>query len=420
MAKPVTHYNQMIFSLSPTFSVKKVTFDKVRAIFDSIAKIGAGFLLGKASHPDLSYPVAHLTALSICGLAGSYFCKKPRIFFDSDRKVRVTRYALTSLSLIGASFLAAQADNRCSPVSLSYPVLGLAALSAFGLIGGCAFHKPIPTYPLLVSTQEIENLGLTATIHELCEMDVHRKEVPCSLERMREIIEDLKSRNLLYVLNSIVKSSSLDSDLYYPYYPHTYPKKMLKPLHHWVWKGDVEATKLLITSGAADYCRGMKKDRYDTISALYLSALCGHEEITDLLLEHGATADISFGPISHAFIPRLIFEFCQSRKIPTKGAACLRKILSNLQQNHPKSLEYQLKIPVSLKGGNCLVWLSLCSKQLEFESEQDLADQLISVLEDFGATMDSVFSRKELEKLGLIKYNFSSLEERSHEILKDK
>lgn len=424
MTKPVTHYNKVVFALHSSYSVERRPFDKTKSILASLIDIGSGFLLGKTASSQWNRSVIQMTALATCGLIGTSVLPK-----SIDKRVlNIGRYALAYLAAAGTSFLLAQLETHHSFRDLTYPVLGMTAVSVCGLIGTCAFKKPASLYPFLVSPEEIDRLGLKKVIHELCGMDEDGNNLSISIERMQEILKDLKDRDLIYAINSIPRYY-LDKEelLLDERYPNTIKTTKRTPLQHWAYKGNVEAVRLLLQYGASDYCHCKKADKYSlrTISALYLAVLSGHEEIVTLLLETGASADIYFkwGSRSNAFIPLLVFELGQGVKKSNTTPACLRRIFQSLKTHQPKSLEYQLKIPVTRKQENCLVWITNYAKKkiLHPEHGQQYPETLKSkelkrieelekVLIDFGASEDSAFSYEELKDLGFVKTGFRSLE----------
>lgn len=205
-----------------------------------------------------------------------------------------------------------------------------------------------------IKMKAIKDAEVKTLILELCGQDeageLVDEENELSYERLKEILEILKEKNLLHLLNTI----PVDRSLKYPDYGDTV-LYVVSPLQHWAFKGKLDFVKLLVEHGAMDY---LANSPFGNRSALYRAAECGHIEVVNYLLENGANADICFeGDILRSFIPDHIFHLSKMDGIELLSPyfMCLKRILDYMALYQPNKLCFQLTIPVK-EGENIIQW----------------------------------------------------------------
>lgn len=199
-----------------------------------------------------------------------------------------------------------------------------------------------------IKDEEIKNLIL-----ELCEYEDspwYYRTKKLSYERLKEILEILKAKNLLYLLNTIpVDHFHKERESWDTIH------SVLSPLQHWAFKGRLNYVKLLVEYGAKDY---LLYSPFGNRSALYKSAQRGHVKVVNYLLENGANADISFeSDALRSFIPDFIFHvrYVGGLEKSSNEFKCFKRILDYSALYHPESLSFQLTIPIA-EGENAIEW----------------------------------------------------------------
>lgn len=264
------------------------------------------------------------------------------------------------------------------------------------------FLQPqLPEYFYLQSIEK-ENPALIPLLNELCEVDEEGGRREYSIDRLKEIIQQLEQAQGLKYLDSIPTCFKGPRGL--PFLSQ-FDSPCCTPLQYWAEKGDLEAVKILINNGAHDHFSG--KNDYDYItSGLFLAALRGHVKIVEFLLENGSRVDIAFSNncILQSFLPKLVFNFAELMTITSEEEyfeqtlECLRLILTKLRKQNPKHLKLQLRIPVDEK-------LNIYDYWLETKEEFDNTDiqkiqyweSIRKLLVEFGAKEKNAYTIEELE-----------------------
>jgi hypothetical protein len=231
-------------------------------------------------------------------------------------------------------------------------------------------------------------------LDELCEGNTDGREMPCSMDRINEIIEQLKKNDMLPLLNAIpgYLSNNFMSSV------------IVTPLHYWAKKGNLLVVKVLLENGAKDYFTE-GRDVHELTSGVYLAALYGHADVVEYLLKNGSRADVAFAKhnVLLSFVPKLVFEVAplimgkNQEEDVNQALRCLRIILTHLKRNNPRNLNFQLKIPID-NGLNSFYWVEwkYCGSN-EATQEFRRAKQLGKVLAEFGADNQEVYSVEELQ-----------------------
>lgn len=224
-------------------------------------------------------------------------------------------------------------------------------------------------------------------IHQLCEMNTEGVFQKCSVEKAGEILNELKDKNRLDVINSIPEYFVNNS---YRKSVGDKAEPLHTPLQYWAAKGHLPMVKILIDNGAADYCTAYEGLCGMTKSALYAAALNGNISVVNYLLECGAHADIAFNDnILFSFIPYFVFVISRKDDINENSLECLKMILSNLNFTAQESLKRQLKIPVS-DNRNCIDYVAF--------AKPNNYGTLIELLKSFGGIEKDVLTNEQLRE----------------------
>jgi hypothetical protein len=325
----------------------------------------------------------------------------------SKTTLRVSQATLGLLAILSGS-IALEGCIESNLPSWTYPTsyftVGFSLLGlATTLIFKPTVYTPITQRTPLLSSKEISSLDVSSLIHELCEMNTDGTSKPCTMERLKEIIEELEIKEALKALNSIPKhylSKSNSMKLF------SLPDTLYTPLQYWAARGNLPAVQFLVKHGAVDYPDArVEIDSGKMTSALYAAVMHGHSSVTSYLLLHGAQATIAFNNnLLFSFIPKLIFEFCQidafGFPITLSFFECLEQVLQHLSSHQPSSLALQLRIPIS-SGKGSFDWVETV------ESPSNERMQLTQLLAQFGAIRNNALSNDELQSQGNIGRGFT-------------
>ena len=194
--------------------------------------------------------------------------------------------------------------------------------------------------------EDVGALGYTQLVLELCERDSEYKPQTLTFERFREILQLLKEKNLLFLLNAIPIPPWLTKD----FRPE---RSIFSSLQYWAGCGKIEYVKLLVKHGAKDYFSSCPAgDR----SALFCAAICGEVEIVNYLLENGAHAGIHFEQdFLRSFIPDLVYHssFVIQTGDPSRQIQCFKRIVEYMIIYQPEEFRFQLRVPIS-EGSNIM------------------------------------------------------------------
>jgi len=196
--------------------------------------------------------------------------------------------------------------------------------------------------------EDVEALGYTQLVLELCEKDSEYNPQTLTFERFLEILQFLKEKNLLFLLHAIPIPPWLTKDF-------RTERGIFSSLQYWASCGNIEYVKLLVEHGAKDYFSSCPSgDR----SALFRAATCGEIEVVNYLLENGAHAGIHFEhDFLRSFIPDLIYHCPDIIQIDdaSRQIKCFKRVLEYMIIYQPEELCFQLKVPVSQRN-NIMGW----------------------------------------------------------------
>lgn len=260
----------------------------------------------------------------------------------------------------------------------------------------------------LLTPREVAAIGCAELVREMCGIGYGHVFFTITFERLQQIVDDLKKRGQLAVLNSIPD-----------YYYENRSLSPQTPLSYWIGEGNLDAVRLLVENGAAvrvedstapsempEDCCISRTPAY--CSALYLAAKYGQVEIIQFLLEKGASANFAFSDnLLRSFIPTLLFDqvhimYVFQVSLTDEVNTCLKLIFDSLP---PVELKEQFRIPLSYSPtkvlayspANVLAWIR---EQADFQDK----NKLIELLECYGATDGDVLTIEQLNAKGYNKY----------------
>lgn len=252
----------------------------------------------------------------------------------------------------------------------------------------------------LLTPREVAAIGCAECVREMCGIGYGHVFFTITFERLQQIVDDLKKRGQLAVLNSIPD-----------YYYENRSLSPQTPLSYWIGEGNLDAVRLLVENGAAvrveDGTAPSELHEDSCISgtpahcsALYLAAKYGQVEIIQYLFEKGVTANFTFSDnLLRSFIPTLLFDQVHIMYVFQVGLTdevktCLKLIFDSLP---PVELKEQFRMPLSYGLTNILAWIR---GQADFQDK----NKLIELLECYGATDDDVLTIDQLHAQGYNKY----------------
>jgi len=223
--------------------------------------------------------------------------------------------------------------------------------------------------------KDVEALGHTQLVFELCEKDSEYKPKKLTFERLREILQFLKENNLLFLLNAIPIPPRWSCELYDN-----------SSLQYWASCGKIEYVALLVEHGAKDY---FSNCAHRNRSALFRAAVCGEITVVNYLLENGAHAGIRF---DHNFLRSFIPDFICHCPIgdPSRQIKCFKRILEYMIIYQPKEFRFQLRVPIYQgnirnpvsRGFNAMRWTHYLSRLYE--------ESIYEIVKMYGANEEDV------------------------------